>query len=260
MHVLERQTSLGRREVQPPCQIRSTDILNEVRVAAHDELVTGTRQTYVEALTGAFERRLLVDDEHDGAPLEAFETEDVALEHLIGVPKAVPVGGVAGCLAFLLLGMAGTGGQQRDVLGPPSLLEEQFDLVVAAVHGVVTSAGDELHGGTLAAEEAHRVVDQWLERVGDLAGVPEVVVEDQRDERHRWRSVPVEDALAFVGERVNAAGLVILECGQKRVPPGRQPRSTHSSLAHGRSDCAYRSANSGPPISASSTRQPAQCE
>ena len=38
-----------------------------------------------------------------------------------------------------------------------------------------------------------------------------MVVKHQRDERHRVRSVPVEDALAFVGEHVEAAGLVILE-------------------------------------------------
>jgi len=38
-----------------------------------------------------------------------------------------------------------------------------------------------------AAEEAHGVIDEWLERVRDLAGVAEVVVEDQWYERH-WRT------------------------------------------------------------------------
>ena len=116
--------------------------------------------------------------------------------------------------------MAGAGGQQRDVFGTPPLLEEQLDLVVADVHRVVAGAGDELHGRPLAAEEAHRVVDERLERVGDLAGVAQVVVEDQRDQRHRRRAVAVEDALAFVGEHVDAAGLVVLERGEQRVPPG----------------------------------------
>ena len=30
----------------------------------------------------------------------------------------------------------------------------------------------------------------------------------------------VEDALAFVGEHVDAAGLVVVQCGEQRVPPG----------------------------------------
>ena len=64
------------------------------------------------------------------------------------------------------------------------------------------------------------MVDERLERIGDLSGVAQVVVEDQRDERHRRRSMPVEDALALVGEHVEAAGLVVLERGQQRVPPG----------------------------------------
>jgi hypothetical protein len=41
--------------------------------------------------------------------------------------------------------------------------------------------------GPPAAEEAHGVIDEWLERVRDLAGVAEVVVEDQWYERH-WRA------------------------------------------------------------------------
>ncbi len=52
------------------------------------------------------------------------------------------------------------------------------------------------------------MVDERLERIGDLAGVAQVVVEDQRHERHRRRAVPVEHPLAFVGEHVDAAGLV----------------------------------------------------
>ena len=113
-------------------EIRSADLADEVRVAAHDELVASTGQSDVEAFAGAFERRLLVDDEHDRATLETLEAEDVAVEDLLGIPEAVPVGGIAGGLAFLLLGVAGAGGQQRDVFGTPALLEEQLDLVVAA--------------------------------------------------------------------------------------------------------------------------------
>ena len=98
---------------------------DEVRVAADDELVTGPGQSDIEPFAGAFERCLLVDDQDDRAPLEALEAEHVAVEHLLGVPEAVPVRGVAAGLALVLLGMPGTGGQQRDILGAPTLFEEQ---------------------------------------------------------------------------------------------------------------------------------------
>ena len=64
------------------------------------------------------------------------------------------------------------------------------------------------------------MVDERLERVGDLAGVAQIVVKDQRDERHRRRSIAVEHALTFVGEHVHAAGFVVLERGEQRIPPG----------------------------------------
>ena len=44
------------------------------------------------------------------------------------------------------------------------------------------------------------------------------------------------------------------------APPSVQSGSTHSVLAHGLRDRAYRNARSGPPINASRMRQPAQCE
>ena len=91
--------------------------------------------------------------------------------------------------------------------------------MVAGVHRVVLRTGDELHSGPLAAEEAHRVIDERLERVRDLAGVAKVVVEDQWYERHRRRAVPAENTLTFVGEDVQATGFVVLQSRQQRVPP-----------------------------------------
>jgi hypothetical protein len=67
-------------------EIRSADFADELRLAAHDKLIAGTGQADVEAFAGAFERRLLVDDEHDGAAFEPLETEYVAIENLIGIP------------------------------------------------------------------------------------------------------------------------------------------------------------------------------
>jgi hypothetical protein len=103
--------TLGRRKVQPAGEIRPADFPNEVRVATHYELIAGTRQADVKAFAGTFERRLLVDDEHDCAAFEPLEAEDVAIENLVDIPEAVPVGGVASGLAFLLFGVAGAGGQ-----------------------------------------------------------------------------------------------------------------------------------------------------
>ena len=79
--------------------------------------------------------------------------------------------------------------------------------------------GDELSGGPFAAEEVHRVIDERLERVGDLTGVAQVVVEDQWYERHWRRAVPAENTLTFVGEDVEATGFVVLEGREQRVPP-----------------------------------------
>ena len=68
---------------------------DEVRIAAHHKLIAGPGQPDVETFAGAFEGRLLIDYEHDRPPLESLETEDMAVEDLLGIPEAVPVGGVA---------------------------------------------------------------------------------------------------------------------------------------------------------------------
>ena len=47
----------------------------------------------------------------------------------------------------------------------------------------------------------------------------DVLVEDERHQGHRWRALPVEDALALVAEDVDAAGVRILQRGEQWVPP-----------------------------------------
>ena len=61
---------LRRRKVQTAGEVRPADLADEVRVATHDQLIAGTGQADVEAFAGAFERRHLVDDQHDGTALE----------------------------------------------------------------------------------------------------------------------------------------------------------------------------------------------
>jgi hypothetical protein len=74
--------TLGRRKVQTAGEIRPADFADEVRVATHDKSIASTGQADVEAFAGAFERRLLVDDQHDRAALELLEADDVAIENL----------------------------------------------------------------------------------------------------------------------------------------------------------------------------------
>ena len=85
---------LGRRKVQTAGEIRAADFADEVRIATHDQLIAGTGQANVAAFAGAFERGLLVDDAHEGAAFEPLEAKDMAIEDLVGIPGAVPVGGV----------------------------------------------------------------------------------------------------------------------------------------------------------------------
>lgn len=116
----QRQFALCRRKVKPAGKIRPADVLNEVRLAAHHELIALAGPSDVDAFTGALERRRLVDDEHDGTAFESFEAKDVAVENHSASLKLFPVGGVASGLAFFLFGVAGAGGQERDVFGSPN--------------------------------------------------------------------------------------------------------------------------------------------
>ena len=70
-----------------------------------------------------------------------------------------------------LFGVAAARRVQREILGAPTSVEQQLDLVVADTHRIVRSAGHEPHSWALAPEEPHRVVDERLEGGGDLAGL-----------------------------------------------------------------------------------------
>ncbi len=52
-------------------------------------------------------------------------------------------------MAFLLDGVLGAHGDQGDVLGLPSFVEEALDLIVRGVHDVVQGRRDELDGGAV---------------------------------------------------------------------------------------------------------------
>jgi len=105
-------------DAEAPGEIRSADRGDELRIAAHHKLVPGARKPDVQAFSRALQGVAVVDHQHDGAPLESLEAEHVPVEHLFGVPEAVPVSLVALGLPGHLFGVTTAGGQQRDVLGP----------------------------------------------------------------------------------------------------------------------------------------------
>jgi hypothetical protein len=64
------------------------------RTSADDELITRPGQSNVEPLARTLALGCLVDNEDDGATFQALEPEHVTVEHLVGVPEGVPVGGL----------------------------------------------------------------------------------------------------------------------------------------------------------------------
>jgi hypothetical protein len=75
------------RKVQTTGEVRPADFPDEVRVTADHESVEGTGQADLEAFAGAFECRLLVDDNHDCAALEPLHHDKSSIhEFSRGVP------------------------------------------------------------------------------------------------------------------------------------------------------------------------------
>ena len=141
------------------------------------------------------------------------------VEHLLGIPETVPIGRVAFGLAGDLFGVPAAGGQQGHILGSPAFIEKRLDLVVAHIEGVVSGAGDEPDVRAVSAEQSHGMVDQRLEGPGDLTGIADVLLQDQRHQRYRRRALAVKDPLAFVAEHVDPAGLRVAHGRQERLPP-----------------------------------------
>lgn len=116
---------MARSDAQPLRDFTSTDPAYDARVADDDEDVGGARHPDVQPLPRAIAVAGLVDAQHDGRPLEALAAEDVAVEDVLALPEAPPVPDLAVPLGLrLLLGVAVTGGEQRDVSGIPPLVEQ----------------------------------------------------------------------------------------------------------------------------------------
>ena len=104
--------------------------------------------------------------------------------------------------------VAAAGGQQRDVLRAPALVQQYVDLVVVADAQAPSSASHGTNRTSGPSPPRKRIGGRPAAgRRGDLAGVADVLVENQRDQWHR-RPLAVEDPLAFVAEhaRLPASG------------------------------------------------------
>ncbi len=109
-------------------EFRASNFAHHGRVvAAHHQLVAGPGQPDVDAFPQPHLVGPGVDGEDHGATLESFEAEDVAIEHLLGVPERVPISTRPQGLALDLFGVAAAGGQQGNVLGAPPIAEEVFE-------------------------------------------------------------------------------------------------------------------------------------
>src|SRR3546814_5729548 len=100
---------------------------DDPRITDHDEQVRGARHPDVQPLARAIPGLVLVDAEHHHATLEPLAAQDMAVEDVVGVPPGLPVavlGVVGGPLDLDRVPLAG--GQQRDVLGAPVLLEQSL--------------------------------------------------------------------------------------------------------------------------------------
>lgn len=153
----------------------------------------------------------------------------MAVEDEIGVPEGVPVALLAhAVLQRPLLRVAPSGRDEGDMLRAPALPDELLDLVVGRLEGLLRRARHDGDGGTVAAERPHTHRCQWREDVGDLAGVAQVVVEDEGDELDGRAAEPSEDPLVLVRVDEQEAGgsLTMTSCPGRLVAwPGVRSRA-----------------------------------
>ena len=82
-----------------------------------------------------------------------------------------------------------------------------------------SGAGHEADVGALAPAQVHPHRRERAEGPRDLLGVAQVVVEHQRDERHRGLAEAGEDPLVLVGVDVETALVLVAQRLHERVPP-----------------------------------------
>src|SRR4051812_13068523 len=198
---------------------RSAHLLHESGVADDDELVTSAGKPDVQPLSGPLHRLALVEREDDRGSFESLEAEDVTVEDLVRVPERVPVRVLTDLLSRLLLWMPAAGGEQGKVLGSPPLVQEYVDLVLCGPQRLAGLALDEPDLRSVDLAETHPDRGQRGEAARDLAGVAEVDVQDQGDESCGRSTEPGEHTLPLVGEHVEAAGVLDLQCREHCRPP-----------------------------------------
>jgi hypothetical protein len=196
----------------------ATDRPDVARVAHDDQPVGRPRQPDVELLPVAVVHLVLVDAQHHGPALQPLATEDVSVEHVRVVPEGGPVGLGVG-VGVLLPRVPAADSEQRDVLGAPALLEQLEHLLLGRLERPLLGALHPRHVGSVPTEQPHPVRCQRVDGTADLGGVAQVVVQDQRYERNRWRAEPAEHPLVGVGVEVEPAALLVLERPEDGLPP-----------------------------------------
>src|SRR5665647_2205690 len=109
-------------------------------VADHDESVGCPRQTHVKPFGCPVSAAVLIDTKDDGSTLHTLEAQYVCVEDVVGRPELFPVALLAQRgLPLGLHRMPLPKSDQRDVTGPPALVEQDIDLLVGNVQRVLSA-------------------------------------------------------------------------------------------------------------------------
>ena len=202
-------------------QGRSADLRQVRRISAQHQLVGGAAHPHVQTFSVEVLAAAAVDSQHHSTPLQPLEPQHAAVEDLLGVPVGRPVRVHARRQPACVLGVPRAGGEQRDVLGSPAVVQQHVDLVVGRTDGIRGRARHEPHRRAEPTARTHGAGGQSLQRLADLPAVAQVVLEGEHGHRLGQQAGALEDPLPLVAEQIETAGLRITQRGAHDGPPVR---------------------------------------
>ena len=144
----------------------------------------------------------------------------MAVEHVLAGEELLPVHVEAARLdGVRVLRVATACRQQRDVTGLPSLFEEALDRVIGHRDRVVRIAVDPVDVESRVVAGDGLVGRQLREDLGDLGGVPQVLIQLEGTERDGGDALAGEQALLLIREDVQGALDLIAQARLDRIPP-----------------------------------------